>query len=127
MRYLYTMKLSITPDIVNEVIVIANDYNIPRLLQMCEKFYVDHIQVEISTWKTNFQISNVISVYFSAKEYECSQLSEYCLWYMVKNFKQVSKEPEWGKIPKDIQVKIEAEHWEPYDHEQKKGKNCLIQ
>ncbi len=50
-RYLYTMRLSITPDIVNEMIVVANDYNITRLLQMCEKFYVDHIQVKIQVEK----------------------------------------------------------------------------
>jgi hypothetical protein len=40
------MRLTIVPDNVSEVIVVANDYNIPRLLQMCEKFYVDHVQVE---------------------------------------------------------------------------------
>ena len=44
-RYLYTMKLSITADIVAETVVMANDYNIPRLVQMCEKFYGDIIQV----------------------------------------------------------------------------------
>ncbi len=39
------MKLSITHEIVSETIVIANDYNIPRMLQMCEKFYGDNIRV----------------------------------------------------------------------------------
>jgi hypothetical protein len=39
------MRLTIIADNVSEMIVIADDYNIPRLLQMCEKFYVDHVDV----------------------------------------------------------------------------------
>ena len=40
------MRLSIVPDIASDMVVVANEYNIVRLLQMCEKFYVDQIQVE---------------------------------------------------------------------------------
>ncbi len=69
----------------------------------------------------------MISVYFDVEKYECKQLSEYCLWYMIKYFKQVSKEANWKKMPKEIREKVESELWEPYDHEAKKGKNCIIQ
>ena len=47
LEYFYTMKINLTPENASEMIVIANDYNVPRLLQLCEKFYVDFVEVFI--------------------------------------------------------------------------------
>jgi hypothetical protein len=33
------------PDTVSETVVIANEYGVPRLLEMCERFYVDGVDV----------------------------------------------------------------------------------
>lgn len=93
--YVYTGKVELSVDNVQNVLSAANLFQMIALREGCASFMMHHISVD-----------NCVGVYFFARAHECHDLAESARQLINAEFAAVCREPEFTSLPADKLVDI---------------------
>ena len=93
--YIYSGKVELSTDNVQNVLSAANLFQMIHLRDGCASFMMQHISVD-----------NCVGVYFFALAHECHDLAEAARQLVNAEFEAVCREPEFLSLPADKLVDI---------------------
>jgi len=93
--FLYTDRTELTGDNVVDLLALANQYNVPRLTQLCEQHIV-----------SNMDNTNVCNLYQIADLYQADQLKLYCKSFIKKEYNTVRQTDDFTNLPVVLQQEI---------------------
>lgn len=134
--YIYSDHCSIVPSNQFELIQLAFEVNVPRLISLCELYISKTIETETAEKVAQAEI-DVIAILNLANKCKATQLSKFCLHFISTNYEAMINRKEWKNLQKSDEKYIEENKWPPqsyldklkeYEHAQNKNKkdNCLI-
>lgn len=98
LEFLYTGEVTtISMETATELLIVANQYTLPRLKELCEQFLFNHLDED-----------TVVDCYFGAQLNMCSQLEKYCIYLMQQPHIFTSiPSSEFEKVDPEVRKKIE--------------------
>lgn len=83
LHFIYTDSVEITADSVVDLLVLASEYVVPRLVTLCEAFVSKNLTPE-----------NVCELWMLADKYRSMQLWQYCKFFVNLHFDKLNKMKE---------------------------------
>ena len=104
LTYLYTYSV---PNLVEELLIIANKYQIAELHELCEVRLID-----------NLTVNNVVDLLILADMHNAPYLKHACLWFVFRNSTEVHRTSQWDHLKQKFpSLLIEVIEYSPYQAE----------
>ncbi|XP_071101389.1 rho-related protein racA-like [Haliotis cracherodii] len=115
LEYLYTDHAPIEGGDAVGILVLADEYCQPRLVNLCELYITK--EVDRSCTK-NIEKSDidVIGLLLTAQRHNAAQLSKWCLHFISSNYIAFSQRPEFNMLKGDNEVYVEENRWPPLSY-----------
>eukprot|EP00731_Ephydatia_muelleri_P009254 Em0004g1592a len=115
LEYLYTDHCSIEEGDSVGILVLSNEYMMPRLTSLCELCI--QREVDRTTSKCIAQADiDVISLLLTAQLHNANQLSAWCLHFISSNYAEFSSKPEFSLLTGDNLAYVQAHQWPPVSY-----------
>ncbi|XP_046584569.1 rho-related protein racA-like isoform X1 [Haliotis rubra] len=135
LEYLYTDHAPIEGGDAVGILVLADEYCQPRLLNMCELYITKEVDRSCTKNIKKSKI-DVIGLLLTSQLHNASQLSKWCLHFISTNYIAFSKRPEFVMLKGDNRVHVEENRWPPSAYLQdveeyekmvaKQGRKCSV-
>ncbi|XP_031569896.1 rho-related protein racA-like [Actinia tenebrosa] len=110
LEYLYTDDLpkDVSQDILLDILSLANRYELPRLVTLCEYRLILKVQ-EISD--SRIAVSSVVHILCQAKIHEAHQLSKWCLNLIARNYLKFRTSKEMLRLSEQDREYVASRQW----------------
>ena len=96
LQYIYSGKISLTLENVNEVLIAANFFSVLHIVDVCVQFILDHLQID-----------NFMEVLVFSWQFNLSELTTKIVYYVARNFSSILQDVEkLTSIPVELMALI---------------------
>ncbi|EFA81116.1 ankyrin repeat-containing protein [Heterostelium album PN500] len=113
-HYLYTDKLNIDAENAIELLFLAHEENLERMLELVQEYLINGIDDD-----------NVSPLYDISTRLDLKSLGDQCLYYIAKNIDNVSKTETFSELPEELKKKLISSSV-PFSMKKDKEKNCIL-
>uniref|UniRef100_A0A7S4IGK0 RING-type domain-containing protein n=1 Tax=Vannella robusta TaxID=1487602 RepID=A0A7S4IGK0_9EUKA len=113
--YVYSDHCSILPDNQLELMSLAHEMGMTRLVSLCELYTSKTIEKEtfVGIEKAEIDVIGILNV---ANQSNASQLKEFCLHFISTNYGPMKKRAEWKNMSKSDRKYVEQNKWPPQSY-----------
>lgn len=113
LEYLYTDHVFIeeSSDVIG-VLILADRYQVLRLLTLCEFYISNIIDAAIKDGVDKLDV-DVIELLLLAQQHNAHQLAKFCLHSIATNYGAMMQRPGWNKLTGENRKWIEKNQWPP--------------
>ncbi|KAL5497563.1 hypothetical protein EMCRGX_G014056 [Ephydatia muelleri] len=115
LEYLYTDHCSIQKGDSVGILVLSNEYMMPRLTSLCELCIKREVDRTTSECIAQADI-DVISLLLTAQLHNANQLSAWCLHFISSNYAEFSSKPEFSLLTGDNLAYVQTHQWPPVSY-----------
>jgi len=113
--YVYSDHCSISPENQLELMAIAHQFGMSRLVSLCELYTSKTIEKEtfVGIEKADIDIIGILQI---ANQCNAKQLKAFCLQFISTNYGPMKKRAEWKNLSKEDRKYVEENKWPPQSY-----------
>jgi GTPase SAR1 family protein len=115
LEYLYTAHCPIESLDAVDVMIIANQYGMSRLVTLCELYISKSIE-KATTDAIEKADTDIINLLLCAQTHNAIQLSQFCLHFICTNYQPMKKRPEFSLLQGENLEHVEKNQWPPLSY-----------
>jgi len=97
------------------VMKLAHEYELQRLISLCELYISKEVEVATTDGIENAQI-DIIGLLELAQAHNANQLAAFCLHFISSNYEPMKKRREWDTLSRRNRQYIEEHRWPPLNY-----------
>jgi len=115
LEYLYTAHAPIEDHDSIGILVLANRFDLKRLVSLCELYISKEIEkaTTIGIFRSELDI---IGLLVCAQNHNAAQLTKFCLHFIASNFQPMSRRKEYATLDQSTKRYLEENQWPPISY-----------
>jgi len=114
-EYLYTAHAPISSVDAAALLMLANRFNVSRLVTLCELFLSKVVERETKDDITKADV-DIIGMLIMAQRHNAKQLAQFCLHFISVNYQPMSKRADFKTLERDNKSYVDEHQWPPLSY-----------